>query len=384
MGHNVLLIAGWYPTAANPLHCIFVKEQAQAVAQDNHVIVLHSEGIDTSITGRYQLSDTVEDGLRTLRLRYKGLGLPRSSQLVYWYGMFAAVRQLYREGFRPDLIHAHVYNASFIATMLGKRYKLPVVISEHSSQFFTQQIRPTQKRLARYAFQRAALVCPVSQALQAEIEKTGFRARFQVVPNLVDIDRFTLAPVSHKNADTPKKLLFVGNLIPLKGLPYLLEALAMLKAQGRHDFQLDILGKGAHAEEYQALTAQLGLSEHVQFHGSQSRERVAELMQNCDFLVHPSRYETFGIVLIEALASGKPVIACDTSGPREILNNTLGILVPPMDSSALAQAIYTMLDHYQDYSPATLREYVTQRYSRAAVTAQWGQIYDAVAQKSTG
>jgi glycosyltransferase involved in cell wall biosynthesis len=372
-----LLIAGWYPTAQYPLNCIFIKEHAQMITTGNDVVVLHSEGIDSSIKGWYTISDEIEDGLRTLRLRYKRLPVPRSSQLLYLYAMFAAVRHLRHEGFKPDLIHAHIYVAGLVAILLGKRYRIPVIISEHASDYFRNKIRLIEKMRTRYAFRQADLVCPVSESLRQMLEMRGIQAKFRVVPNLVDTSYFTTAenPV---RLDNRKRLLFVGNMLPLKGLPYLLQALQRLKMNGRDDFVLDVVGQGPHRSEYETLADTLGLSAHVAFHGSQPREAVARFMRACDFFVLPTLYETFGIVVIEALASGKPVIASHTSGPREILNEKLGILVPPQDSAALASAIDHMLDHFQEYDPAALHAYAHEHYGHEAVLNQWTAIYQSL------
>lgn len=373
---KILFIAGWYPNAANPLSCLFVKEHAQMLAADHEVVVLYSEGIDPALKKLVVIEDNLEDGLRTLRLRYRKLPLPRSSQLLYFYGMFAATRKLYREGFRPDLIHANIFLASLISILIGKWYRLPVIITEHASNFYDKKIRWIELLQARYAFRRAALVCPVSESLKRDLENSGIQARFQVVPNVVDTDTFKPQETPGHAVSEKKHLLFVAHLVPSKGLSYLLEALKILTDQ-RNDFVLDVIG-GNDRSEYEQFVQANGLGDKVVFHGGLPKEAVAKFMRTCDFFVLPTLHETFGVVLIEALASGKPVIASNIRGPAEIVDERLGLLVPPADRVALARAINHMLDHHQEYDAVFLRRHVLERYSREVLAQKWQEIYQSV------
>lgn len=101
-------------------------------------------------------------------------------------------------------------------------------------------------------------------------------------------------------------------------------------------------------------------------------------MQRCDFFVLPSLFETFGVTLIEAMACGKPVIASDIGGPKEIVTEKVGKLVPPGDSETLAEAVDYMLDHYREYDPEKIVQYVRQRYSYQAVGKECDRVYRSV------
>ena len=128
----------------------------------------------------------------------------------------------------------------------------------------------------------------------------------------------------------------------------------------------------------------LGLGDYVNFHGAKPKLEVAEFMRRCDILVSSSFAETFGITLIEALASGKPVIATNSGGPRDIVNDMVGKLVPPGDVSALADAIDHVLDHYEDYPAEKIARYARERYSHEAVGKQLNEIYQTVGHKNHG
>lgn len=377
---KVLFLAGWYPSKKNPVAGVFVKEHAKAASLYNDIVVLYSEGVDRSVKGIYSLEDDVEDGLRTLRLRYRKSPIPKTSFMIYLWSMFAAFQKLVREGWQPDVIHANVYSAGIPAVLFGKRYRVPVVVTEHFTGFARGMVRGLEKMKAKFAFEWADLVCPVSEALKRHIESYGIRARFRVVPNAVDTSLFAPANKAFAREGDRKRLLFVALLDPKKGVPDLLQALASVREK-RDDFVLDIIGDGQNRSEYENLTDRLGLRDIVYFHGLKTKLEVAEFMKRCDFFVLSSLVETFGVVLIEALACGKPVITTDIEGPNEIVTDKVGRLVPPGNPEALAGAIDYMLDHCREYFPEKIAQYARERYSHQAVGRELDELYRSIAGK---
>jgi glycosyltransferase involved in cell wall biosynthesis len=173
----------------------------------------------------------------------------------------------------------------------------------------------------------------------------------------------------------------VANLSEQKGITYLLQALKQV-AEKRTDFSMDIVGegtKGARREDYEGMSRELGLEPTVKFHGAKPKEEVATLMKECDFFVLPSLGETFGVVYIEAMACGKPVIACDIPGPNEFINRDVGVLVPPKNTVALAKAIDYMLDHYMGYSSDRIANYAREMFSHETVGKKLDEVYREVA-----
>jgi len=371
---KVLFIPAWYPSEDNPVNGIFVREHAKAVSLYDDVVVLYSQRATAPIKGLYELSEAVEQGIRTIRVRHRRSPIPKTTYFIYLWSVIDAFRGLVKEGFKPDVIHAHVFTAGVPAVILGKLFRIPVVITEHSTSFPRHSLSILEILLARFAMQRANIVLPVSDDLRKHIEAYGIKAKFQVVPNVVNTAFFyPLAKRSYKSAGI-KKLLWVGLLTPKKGVPYLLEALSQLKDR-RDDFALDIVGDGPNRAEYEQMVAELGLSDRVKFHGLKSKSEVAEFMRRCDFFVLPSIWENLPVVLIEALASGKPVIASRVGGIPEMINDEVGCLVPPKDVDALAEAIDHMLDRSQSYSASNIAKYAIRHYSFQRVGQQLHNIY---------
>jgi glycosyltransferase involved in cell wall biosynthesis len=379
---KILFIPAWYPSEVNPLNGVFIKEHAKAASLYNDITVIYAyHSPDYRIKGLYQASESVEDGIRTIRVRYRSpfnKGYYLISRLLRLWSTFSYFRHFMKGGWKPDIIHAHVYSAGVPAVILGTLYHIPVVITEHWSWFVLHKLTWERRLAARFALNRAKMVLPVSEYLKKQIEAYGINNNFQIVPNVVDTQLFY--PSTDQGKDGEKRLLLVANLSPEKGIPYLLQALKQIKER-RADFFLDIIGegtKGTKREEYEEIAKELALGQIVKFHGAKAKEEVAEFMRNCHFFVQPSLWETFGVVYIEAMACGKPVIASDIPGPNEFINQDVGILVSPGDVKALTEAIDFMLDHYKDYSSEKIASYATERFSYEAVGKRLDEIYHEV------
>ncbi len=375
---RILILPAWYPSEKDPVEGVFVRVHAKAVYLYNDVIILYSEGAGKDVKGLYKtVSDKIEDAIRTIRIKYKKSPIiPKASYFIYLWSIFAAFRKLLKEGWRPDILHAHVFTAGMPAVLIGKWYHIPVIITEHWSRFPRYQLGPFARFMARFVFTQADRVCPVSEKLkQCIIEAYSIRARFRVVPNPVDTALFYYAPEPKR--DGKKHILFVGSLIPIKGLPYLLKALSPIKSR-RNDFVLDIVGDGANRAEYEMLAEQLGLYGLVRFHGAKGSKEVAEFMRQADLFVLPSLFETFSVVAAEALTTGTPVLATYCGGPEEFVTNEVGFLVASKDAEALRKGLDYMLEHLEIYLPDKISHYAMERFSPERVGIQFYTIYKTV------
>jgi len=230
---------------------------------------------------------------------------------------------------------------------------------------------------ARYAYRRAARILPVSRFLQTAIRNYDVNGPFEVVPNVVDTAVFF--PPSGGPKAEGKRLLFVGNLEPLqlKGLPTLLQALVLLRAR-EDGWRLDVVGEGPERTRQEAFAADLGLSELVAFHGSRPKSAVAEMMREADLFVLPSRIETFGAVVAEALVSGLPVVSTKVGGIPELVDESSGTLVAPDDPVELADALDQMLMSLETFDRSAIAAAARGRYSLEAVGESLNRIYASV------
>src|SRR5215472_11467651 len=184
---KILVITNWYPTKEEPSKAVWVREQTKAAGLFDDVLVLHcveaNRSQQSSWTIEPEADEEIRDGVATYRLRYRRFAVPLSSYFAYLLGVFRAFRYIVNLGFRPDIIHVHVYDAGAPAILIGKLHRIPVVISEHFSSFQRGSLRTIDRLKARTAFRWANAVFPVSQALKSAIEGYGMKARFQVIAN---------------------------------------------------------------------------------------------------------------------------------------------------------------------------------------------------------
>ena len=366
---RVLVVPKWYPWPEQPVFGIFCREHARALASRHEVAVLASLATRSPDFLLFRLTDEREHGLRTLRVRYRRPWLRPAAMACQLLGMLAALRRLRREGFQPDVVHAHVYSAALPALLLARLSGALAVVTEHYTGFQRGLVRGADRLVARIAFQRADLVAPVSAELAGHLRAIAPGARIRVMANVVDTEVFTAARPGGR--DGPPRLLSVGALAEKKGHAHLLDALAEIRE--RRELRLDVVGDGELRGQLEQRTAALGLGEAVRFHGERPKEEVAALMREADLFVLPSLHETFGCVLIEAMASGLPSVATAVGGVPEVLDAAAGTLVPAADPKALAAAIEETLD--RRFEPEQMARAAQARYGYEAFAERWSEVY---------
>ena len=360
-----MVLATWYPSDADPVDGVFVREGVRAIARRCDVAVLHAAPESGRMPGIR--SDRVENGLRTVRVGFPPLPTAQASLPLRLLALGTGYRRLVAHGFRPDVIHAHVYLSGFAGEVIG-RGRVPVVISEHLSSFVTGTIGRPQRALARRAYESADLVCPVSDDLGRRLAAIAPRARLRTVPNPVDTDRFCPG----RRADGGPRIVAVARLHERKGIDHLLRAFARVRER-RATAELAIAGDGPERPALEALAADLHLNGAARFLGLRDHAAVAELMRGADLLVLPSLAENLPTVVLEAHACGLPVVATDVGGTREALDPSAGRLVEAGDEEALAAAIVAVLavDHDREAVSARAHE----RYGYDAVAERWEATY---------
>ena len=372
---RILVVPKWYPWPERPVFGIFCREHARALATRHDVVVLASLATPRPGFAIFRLEDAVEDGIRTLRVRYRRPFLRPAAMGCQLLGMLAAWRRLRREGWRPDVVHAHVFEAAPPALALGRLSRAPVVVTEHYTGFQRGLVTGYDRRLAKWSFEHADLVAPVSEELAGHLRDLAPRARFAVVPNVVDTTTFAPPPESGRSrrGDAPARLLNVADLAGKKGQSVLVRALAELP-----EATLDIVGEGPEREPLERLATELGVADRVRLLGARSREEVAEAMRAADIFVLPSFHENLPVVLIEAQASGLPAVATAVGGVPELVDDAAGLLTAPGDPAALAATIRAALDRRDSYDRVALARRAEQRYGFTAVCARWTDLYDSL------
>jgi glycosyltransferase involved in cell wall biosynthesis len=365
---RILVLSDWFPEDGYDVAGIFVRAQALAIAARHEVTVLHlrrPNGNDR----RPRLEETVDGPLRVLRLGSGWLGSATATNL---WTTGAVFRRLRREGQTPELLHAHEVGAGLAAVLTGRRLGLPVVVSEHSSGFATDDVTGLTARIARFVFAHADVVCPVSESLRATLVSGRWGGRHRVVPNAIDIELFT-PPTSLPTGDPPL-VLVVAALEPVKGVIEFVDAVGLLSSR-RDDFRVVLVGDGPLGEAIARRVQELGVGDRLMLAGRVSHQELPEVMRAASFAVVPSRWETFSVVVGEAMACGLPVVATAVGALPERIDPSNGLLCPPGNPRALADAMGTMLDCHQSYDRQAIAEGARARYSPGAIAERWEEVY---------
>lgn len=322
---------------------------------------------------QFRPSATVEDNL--LCYRMSGLIPPKSNRLSLrlWLKCYEKLFRFYlSEQGPPDLLHAHGFLAGYIAAHLKRKYHIPYVLTEHNSAFINPTFTAFQKRIIIQSFDFANQLIAVSEGLKNEMQKYTAR-NIAVVPNLVDTTLFQ--PQKKTTLKGAFRFMFIGSLIDRKNPLLLLEAFHQLLRKNNQQMTLSYVGDGALFPSLKDQISQLKLNDKVTLYGDKSLPEIARILTTADALIIPSQAETFGVVAIEAMACGLPVIATQCGGPEHVIEENSGILIPPNDLSKLRDAMEYLYLNYEEYHKESIRSTVLSKYSGPVVANQIIKIY---------
>jgi len=282
-------------------------------------------------------------------------------------GYLAAARR------RADILHLHhPHPLADMACLLRSR-KTPLVVTQHNDS-----IQPSARFLARTVIRRAAAVVVPSRAhLALSRELESFENKTDIIPFGIDETRWIDLP--RRGIDAPPRAIFIGRLVKFKGLDVLLRALERVP-----DLRLDIVGAGPEGPRLRTLTQALALTDRVKWFGEYPDEDLPRRMAEADFLVLPSVTveERFGIVLLEAMAAGRPIITTAVpTGVREVnVPGETGLEVPLQDVAALAEALETLAhDPFKREQMGDAgRRRVEKYFTRALMAQRHIELYERV------
>jgi glycosyltransferase involved in cell wall biosynthesis len=282
----------------------------------------------------------------------------------------------------PDIIHAHsrFLDSVIIANKIFKRYKVPYIFTEHSS--FHQREIVTKKEYQIYIqlINNSNRWIVVGESLGKfiihKLEELRFKINkpFTVVPNILDKNFISSIDVPQK-IDSYQNFSFlnVASLDLNKNHALLLESFAEISKRYKN-VKLKIAGVGPQIENLLNKKNILGL-DNVEFLGGLNRDEVVNEIKQANCFVLSSKIETFGVVLIEAMSIGRPVISTRCGGPNDIVNQQNGILVEPNNIQELANAMCEMINNYSQYNLNAISKSCIENYGPKAIGKKLIQIY---------
>lgn len=386
---HVLLAPSAYPTRSHPVKGTFVQQQAAAVRRSGvKVGVIYPDfrsirdlRVWALPDNHFQIGFAQEYGIPIYR--FCGWNIPRLRLEPFLWRLEAKrlFKRYLKQYGKPDLIHAHNVLWGGVAAMaIAEETDIPFMVTEHASSFARGLIRSWQAPFLRQVMNKADCLLAVSAKLAEQMQPYGEGKKVSVLPNAVDTEFFV--PPSVQRNDRPFRVLTVALLTPVKGIDVLLRAFA--QAFSHHEnVVLEVGGDGKQKKYLQQLAKDLNIENQVQFLGLLSRAQVRDAMWRANIFVLPSYVETFGVVLIEAMATGLPVIAARCGGPEDIIEPGVGWLVSPGDAEQLAVALTNAYASYRKIKSEEpyIRNYTVNHFSGGMIAGALLKHYHDILEK---
>jgi teichuronic acid biosynthesis glycosyltransferase TuaC len=354
MSINVLSFTTLYPNDRQPRHGIFVEQRLRQLikATDIQLKVVAPVPwfpLKSKCFGQYSIYSKVEKnedrfGIDVYHPNYlviPKVGMSITPLLLAVAGL-KKIKELIKNGFKPDIIDAHyVYPDGVAAALIGKWLNIPVVITARGSDINILPKYALPKKMILWATKEAAMNITVSRALKTEMQKLGVPVSdIEVLRNGVDLEIFNILPDVRKGKCVKvNKLISVGNLIELKGHHLIIEALINLV-----DSELTIVGEGPNEIQLKQLAVNFGVDNRVNFVGYKTHKELVRLYNEVDALILASSREGMPNVLLEAMACGTPVITTMVGGAVEVVTEvSSGILLKERSVGCIEDAVNDLM-----------------------------------------
>lgn len=389
---NVCMLTQTFPRWKNDVFGRFIYILARGLIKTGR--------INISVIAPHEKGSAIEDtldGIRISRFRYAPV---RYERIAYKGEMAELVRENYfnkllfstflgaffykllfkcsKKNF--DIIHAHwLFPAGLIALIISKLFKIPYVVTCHGTDIrLLVENNFIIKRLGKYITGNAGIVITVSSHLREKLVKLypESEQKITVIPMPVDAEK--IFPAIDK-VSSEIVILCVARLNRQKRIDTLIQAASLLKGKSIK-FELFIVGEGSEKSNLENLIRDLSLEEEAHLLGSKKAEEVNELYNMSDVVVLPSEDEGFGLVLVEAMLCGKPVIGSDSGGIKDIIKNgENGFLFRLGDSEDLALKLITLCnDNSLRRKMGVKGQMLASKYSDENIARQYKEIYSGL------
>lgn len=380
---KVLFVTSWYPTQNNPNYGIFVKEHAKAIQATSTEIVVLAVLTERSKSFFKLLTDDYidESGIRTVEIkllsRFRDIIhylIPLQNRIAYHYFK----KQISRT-FSPDLVHSNVvFPAGVIGDYIAHKIDKPSIITEHWSKIGGILKKPYLSCLVKQAYQNASKILPVSEYLKKNMQVLMPYLpdeKFRVVSNVVDAKLFTYK--EKEQSETEIRFCAIATWAtknePDKYPELFIEAISRVQSTMDKRLKLTMIGGGDRVEELKMLCAKLNVN--ADFVGYQPKVEIAKILQQSHFMLHASRVETFGVVIVESLMTGTPVLCSNVAALPELINDSNGVLCENTVESWVNGLKFIIS---KSFNQIEIAKYNNLRFSENSIGYQISTIYNEI------
>ena len=384
---NIFYLPSWWPTSRHPFHGIFFKEQIERIAElypnhNFHVLYWGHPELEikpfsfwTCLKNLISFSKlaTPPNKLGNLFFyQFPILFPPRKLGGLFIQTLF--IKKFFKKllgQHKIDLIHSMVgHPAGIVAQRLSKTFHVPYLITEVMGPFPFPHLRNSDNTIWKpllNAYQQANMNIADGLVKLATMQSENI-PNCVYIPNFVNEFLFDIGTSIEFSSEKKIRFFTLAGYVHGKGIDVLLHAIA--KLENKEEFIFAIGGGGPLKESLKNLAITLKIDHLIEWHGHLDRQQAVEQFQRCQAFILPSRHESFGIVYIEAMFCGRPVIATRCGGPEEYVLPHNGLLCNLDDAEDLANAIQLMAKNIAHYDSQKIRDWALERYSSKNVCAQ--------------
>tara|TARA_B110000037_G_scaffold222588_1_gene298179 strand:- start:7071 stop:8207 length:1137 start_codon:yes stop_codon:yes gene_type:complete len=361
---KILVLPSWYP----PNGGRFFKLQSESLVKLGHtvdVLILEEKGI----TKKRNFKIENKKSILTNEIRHNFYRIPKMNNLniELFISKYKKLLNKYLANNKPDIIHVHSSIwAGVVVSEIAREKNIPYVITEHRGLFLKDKLPYNEDLILKIkkALDFAVEVLVVSSAVKQKIKKYTSNS-ITILPNMVDVNFFK--PIKKKKKASKISLVSVGNLNKVKGFDLLIKAFANIVATNKN-VELKIIGIGEELSNLQDISVSLKIDNFIEFSGYKTKKELLEVYQNADIFISSSRFESFGVVLIEALSCGLPIVATNSGGPADIVKKENGFLAENKNANSLQTKIQLMIDNLSNFDASIIRLNTIANYSEEVIS----------------
>ena len=372
MDNGYILEVSWgCPSEEYPTNGIFQMDQAKGLKSIGENVVFCA--LDLRSIRKWRKWGIVEKSIEGMPIyEYNFPYGPLSPKLKFQIqekGFLKTIKKIEKKLGTPKCIHVHTCQQALAVKNYCLKNNVPFVITEHLWPIdMGSEINESMKQ----TYRAANKVIAVSNALKKSIQDfCGVDS--VVVHNIVDLDEFDYEAKEKKECF---EFISAAQVEYRKGMDVLIKAFA--EVAKNNNCHLTIMGDGSQLNSLRDMANTLGVADKITFYGRYKRNEFAEKLKESDAFVLVSRDETFGIVYVEAMAAGLPVIASRCGGPEDFVNEDNGLLVDIEDIDGLAVAMQTMIDTIGNYDRKKISQYCKEHFSAEEISKQIKEVIGGV------